>query len=71
MSVTSRFALRELAKRERVPHDLVFMVYARLDQPFELKPTVGVLTHWQFAEADDSTGMLPMNSSERYAKRLW
>jgi hypothetical protein len=60
-----------LAERKRVPHDLLFVAYVRLDEPFALKATSGVLTHWQFVEADNTSAMLPADFGDRYTRRLW
>jgi hypothetical protein len=63
-----------------VPSNLVFIVYVRLDQPPERRyekstgsksATKGVITHWQFVEADEQATNLPIGYRERYRKRLW
>ncbi|MFI4934327.1 MAG: hypothetical protein ACHP7N_06890 [Caulobacterales bacterium] len=59
-----------LAVRRPVPHDLLFMAYVRLDEPFGLKATSGMLTHWQFLEAG-AVAMLPTDFDDRYTRRLW
>jgi hypothetical protein len=68
-----------LAHLEAVPDDLVFVTYVRLDYSSDDEhvgrtnphSTRGVITHWQFVEADVSTRSLPIDDKERYRKRLW
>jgi hypothetical protein len=63
-----------------VPEDLVFVTYVRLDQPVEGRygtaltkgQTVkGMITHWQYVEYDPLNQNLPIDSEERYRRRLW
>lgn len=58
-------------RREPVPKDLVFVAYAKLDAPCEQAPNIGVLTHWQFVEADETDANLPEDFNGRYTERLW
>jgi len=60
-----------LAVKEVIPGDLVLVAYVRLDAPVTETGPIGVLTHWQFVEADAADCMLPKGYKERYAKRLW
>ncbi|HEX4197587.1 MAG TPA: hypothetical protein VHZ26_09095 [Caulobacteraceae bacterium] len=60
-----------LTLKEPVPNDLVFMAYVRLDEPSLGSGVRGVLTHWQFVEADPADLRLPVNFRNRYTKRLW
>lgn len=57
--------------KKAVPHDLVFVAYARLDEPCDTASHVGVLTHWQFVEADENDPNLPEDFGNRFVKRLW
>ena len=57
-------------RRQAVPADLVFMAYVRLDEPSD-GATRGVLTHWQFVEADNKHGDLPLGFEHRYDRRHW
>jgi len=63
-----------------VPEDLIFATFVRLDQPnsgryginIDTSAIKGVITHWQFIEADNSSGEpLPVEHRERFRKRLW
>ena len=62
---------------ERVPEDLVFVVYAILDWPLEGRrsdcrlPTAGVVTKWEFVEGDPLAPDLPIDFAARYRKRQW
>ena len=63
-----------IASKVTVPDDLVFVAFAKLDEP--CGPfghlTKGVLTHWQFIEADQEAGnMLPVEYKTRFRERLW
>ncbi len=60
-----------LTTRETVPPDLVFVAYARLDEPPSAEGVKGVLTHWEFVEADERDPMLPADFDKRYNLRLW
>lgn len=68
-----------VARVARVPDDLVFVTYVRLDHPVSSVPaagfgadaTKGTVTHWEFVEADPSDPTLPTQHRERYRKRLW
>jgi hypothetical protein len=63
-----------VAAKQAVPADLVFAAYVRLDEPFGAKfpGTTGVLTHWQYVEADsDGQVLLPVDYQTRYHKRMW
>lgn len=61
------------ADKQIVPDDLVFVVYAKLDEPFnEFTHSVkGILTHWQFVEADSNDPSLPVDYEGRYGRQLW
>jgi hypothetical protein len=63
-----------------VPDDLVFVTYVRLDHPALGRygtPTAngvavrGVISHWQFVEADAAEHDLPAGYKERYRRHLW
>lgn len=58
------------ALRQGVPGGLVFVAYARLDEPSDME-TIGALTHWHFVEASKEDPMMPMDCDERYETRLW
>lgn len=60
-----------LCLKEEVPADLVFVAYVKLDIPVETNATKGVLTHWQFVEADPRDGRLPLEFDQRYVRQLW
>ena len=73
-------AMACVAELVRVPADLVFVAYVRLDQPFgnenprySRNHAGGVITHWHFVEGESKTGsgLLPVNATERYRTRLW
>lgn len=57
--------------KDPVPDDLVFVAYVRLDEPSDTNLIKGVLTHWQFVEADPRNPLLPINCDDRYVRRLW
>lgn len=57
--------------KKSVPNDLVFVAYARLDEPCDAASHVGVLTHWQFVEADENDPDLPEDFGNRFVNRLW
>ena len=61
------------AKKADVPEDLVFVAYARLDEPCASDGHLvkGVLTHWQFVQADGESPLLPIDHDTRYNQRLW
>ena len=60
-----------------VPADLLFATYVRLDRDKgamrrgRLQAVSGVVTHWQFLEADNRDTLLPAGYEERYRRRLW
>ena len=62
---------------DRVADDLVFATYVKLDRPGAptkrgcLRSVSGVVTHWQFVEADSHDQLLPTGYEERYRRRLW
>lgn len=62
-----------VAYKAEVPADLVFAAYVKLDVPCGASghPVKGVLTHWQFVEANDSDPLLPREANSRYDRRLW
>jgi hypothetical protein len=62
-----------LARRLPVEDDLVFVAYARLDQPCASEPgaVLGALTHWGFFESDGSDRDLPVGFAARFVKRHW
>ena len=57
--------------REPVPHDLVFLAFVRLDEPSDTGTVRGVLTHWDFVEADERNEMMPADFDTRFRKLLW
>lgn len=62
-----------------VPEDLVFVTYVRLnrtrpesDTAYAMGvPDLGVITHWEFVEADQGNPMLPVEYASRYRRRSW
>jgi hypothetical protein len=53
-----------------VDRDLVFLAFVRPNvgtQP----GTLGVVTHWQFVQADKDDARLPMDWKTRFERRLW
>jgi hypothetical protein len=60
-----------------VPDDLVHIAYIRCDFPLgrgkwlEPHQCIGVLTHWQYVETQNSSDHLPVNVEERYRQRIW
>ena len=59
-----------VALKVRVPKDLLFVTYARLET--EKNGSVrGTITHWGFVEADPKSPDLPVNFSARYRERVW
>jgi len=60
--------------KSAVAADLVFVAYVKLDHPCvpEGHLVKGVLTHWQFVEADEGAAFsLPIDYESRYRERLW
>lgn len=57
--------------KEEVPPDLVFMALVRLDQPSDQGTVKGVITHWDFVEADERDEMLPVGYDDRFRELLW
>jgi hypothetical protein len=69
-----------IAKLTKAPDDLVFATCVRLDNPRgesyeegtkKRAPARGVITHWEFVEADPSDKNLPCGHKERFRRRLW
>jgi hypothetical protein len=61
-----------VALKARVPDDVVFITYARLDPVTDVPgPVRGTITHWSFVDADKSDAWLPTNHSNRYHTRVW
>ena len=61
-----------LAQKRATPEDLVYTAHARLDVPVDPNsPTIGVVTHGGFVEADRNNALLPRDYESRYAERLW
>lgn len=70
-----------VAKLHKVPDDLVFVTYVRLDfsaegnrpkaRNQELRSTMGVIYRWELVEVDASLPTLPADFRERYRKRMW
>jgi hypothetical protein len=62
-----------VALKVAVPQDLVFVVYARLNNAGGEghSGTRGLVTHWHFVEAEPATPMLPVDYSTRYRTQLW
>lgn len=58
-------------RRRNVPPDTVFVAYARLDEPHDAAENIGVLTHWQFVEADEIATNMPVGFKERFVTDLW
>ena len=63
-----------------IPNDVVFAVYARLDQPIagrygnaltKSQAVRGIITHWHFVESDLKDPGLPVDYKERYRRRQW
>jgi hypothetical protein len=57
--------------KEAVPPDLVFLAFVRMDQPSEPGTIKGVLTHWDFVDADERDEMLPVEYDTRFRAPLW
>lgn len=64
-----------MVKPQEIPADVVLATYVKLDfpdgRPNSARSKVainGIITHWELVESD---GLLPVQSSERYRKRLW
>lgn len=57
--------------KKKVDKDLVFVAYARLDEPCGAAPHMGVLISWEFVEADDNDQSLPHDYANRFVNRLW
>lgn len=64
----------------RVPNDVVFVTYVRLDHPFSAPrmtrhtdelPVKGIITHWGFVETEPGDNNLPIGAAERYRQRIW
>jgi hypothetical protein len=61
-----------VALKIAVPQDVVFVVYARLDNACNgPESDRGTVTHWGFVEADQTSPELPTEFSSRYRTRLW
>ena len=62
-----------VVKRREIPAGLVLVAYVRLDEPCAVGPPdiKGVLTHWQFVQADARDPSLPVDHENRYIRRLW
>jgi hypothetical protein len=62
-----------VALKVPVPRDVVFVVYARLFDANKVVASgpIGVITHWDFVEADRADPKLPVHHSSRYRNRLW
>jgi hypothetical protein len=65
-----------------VPRDLVHIAYVKCDFPDGRRHvgrshspaalgSIGVVTHWQFVEADPASPDLPADYGERYRQRVW
>lgn len=67
------------ARIAAVSDDLVFVTYVRLDRRREEgvitqtmgMPVRGVVTHWEFVEADPEDKQLPIDFDRRYTTRSW
>lgn len=67
-------------KPSHVPEDIVHVTYVRHDYP-QGRPVgkcskvangaIGVVTHWEFVEADSDSPNLPVNFAERYRRQMW
>jgi hypothetical protein len=60
-----------LGSKVELPADVVFVAYAKLDTPPRQHGTLGVLTHWNFVDADKRNLLLPARAKDRFEKRLW
>jgi hypothetical protein len=62
-----------VALKVPVPRGVVFVVYSRLADAKTVVASgqTGVITHWDFVEADNANPKLPVNYSTRYRERLW
>jgi hypothetical protein len=68
-----------VAKFQQVPDDVLFAIYAKMDYPLDVPnlrssgrtPTSGVITHWQFVEADPLRSDFPVSFDRRYRKLQW
>jgi hypothetical protein len=61
------------AEKVRVPEDLVFVAYVRLDEPYDVNSLLprGVVTHGGLVETDGKDLLLPIDYATRYTARLW
>jgi hypothetical protein len=60
------------AAKRATPAGLVYVAYARLDEPHDPNSTtVGVVTHGGFVEVDSNDPLLPVDHDSRYVQRLW
>jgi hypothetical protein len=64
----------------KLPVDVVFVTYMKLDYPegrpygkdaFRKTPVQGIVTHWDFVEADSLDPTLPTQFGSRYRQRMW
>jgi hypothetical protein len=64
----------------KLPVDVVFVTYMKLDYPegrpygkdaFRKTPVQGIVTHWDFVEADALDPTLPTQFGSRYRQRMW
>ena len=61
-----------VVKLRTVPLDLVFVVYVKLDAPYnDGGGNEGVVTHWSTVESDKLNPYLPRDHSKRFSHRLW
>ncbi|MEC5324760.1 hypothetical protein [Aurantimonas sp. A3-2-R12] len=71
-----------VAEPYRIPPDLVFVTYVRLDQParaelyektrqFREFPVKGMITHWGLVECDPTDPLLPIGHGDRYRRKMW
>jgi hypothetical protein len=67
-----RANLASTAVKLTVPAGLLYVVYARLDMPWDVQnATVEVVTHGGFVEPDPDNPSLPIDHASRYAAKLW
>jgi hypothetical protein len=59
------------SSKHPVPPDLVFLAFARLDEPSDGATIKGVLTHWDFVDADERDPMMPADYDSRFHELLW
>ena len=61
-----------VAKPRKLPLDVVFVIYVKLDAPYNRSgANGGVVTHWSTVESDRLDAYLPRDHDKRFTHRLW